>query len=125
MTPRHAGIPRARTALHFLLLCLLALSGAQAEAQLIVSTSPTITKSLFALGLGPHVFGVSNYCEYPPEVKVLPKVGTFLRPDPELIVRDWLTTHRGQSHNCRNASSRDPQRDCYHLECTRHGFLAC
>jgi iron complex transport system substrate-binding protein len=76
---------------------LLAVSGAQAEPQRIVSTSPNITEALFALGLGPHVVGVSNYCEYPPEVKGLPKVGTFLRPDPELIARlrpDLVILHK-------------------------------
>jgi iron complex transport system substrate-binding protein len=53
----------------------------------IVSTSPSITETLFALGLGEQVVGVSNYCRFPPEVNKLPKVGTFLRPNPELIAR--------------------------------------
>jgi iron complex transport system substrate-binding protein len=52
----------------------------------IVSTSPSITETLFALGLGSHVVGVSQYCRYPPEVVGLPKVGTFLQPDAERIV---------------------------------------
>jgi iron complex transport system substrate-binding protein len=88
---------RRRTLLRILALCLLAVSGAQAEPQRIVSTSPSITEVLFALGLGPRVVGVSNYCEYPPQVKSLPKVGTFLRPDPELIARlrpDLVILHR-------------------------------
>lgn len=59
---------------------------AQAPAR-IVSTSPSITETLFALGLGERVVGVSNYCRFPPEARALPKVGTFLRPDPELIAR--------------------------------------
>ena len=66
---------------------ILATTGAHAEPQRIVSTSPSITEALFALGLGPRVVGVSNYCEYPPQVKDLPKVGTFLNPDPEQIAR--------------------------------------
>jgi iron complex transport system substrate-binding protein len=53
----------------------------------IVSTSPSITETLFALGLGEHVVGVSVYCRYPPSVHALPKVGTFLRPDVESIAR--------------------------------------
>ena len=52
----------------------------------IVSTSPSITETLFALGLGDQVVGVSQYCRFPPEVQRLPKVGTFLQPDPERIV---------------------------------------
>lgn len=51
----------------------------------IVSTSPSITETLFALGLGDRVVGVSEYCRFPPAVLKLPKVGTFLKPDAELI----------------------------------------
>jgi len=51
----------------------------------IVSTSPSITETLFALGLGDRVVGVSEYCRFPPAVLQLPKVGTFLKPDAELI----------------------------------------
>jgi iron complex transport system substrate-binding protein len=58
----------------------------QAEPARIVSTSPSITETLFALGLGDRVVGVSQYCRFPPEVQKLPKVGTFLQPDPERIV---------------------------------------
>lgn len=53
----------------------------------IVSTSPSITETLFGLGLGDHVVGVSNFCRYPAAVVSLPKVGTFLRPNPEAIAR--------------------------------------
>jgi iron complex transport system substrate-binding protein len=51
----------------------------------IVSTSPSITETLFALGLGDRVVGVSTFCRFPPEVAKLPKVGTFLKPEAELI----------------------------------------
>jgi len=53
----------------------------------IVSTSPSITETVFALGLGDRVVGVSQYCRYPPAVLALPKVGTFLKPDVEAIAR--------------------------------------
>ena len=64
----------------------------------LVSTSPSITETLFALGLGDRVVGVSNYCRFPPEVARLPKVGAFLRPDVELIARlkpDQVFLHTG------------------------------
>jgi iron complex transport system substrate-binding protein len=67
-------------------LLLLALC-APAPPRRIVSTSPSITETLFALGLGPRVVGVSEYCRFPEEVMRLPKVGTFLRPNAELIAR--------------------------------------
>jgi iron complex transport system substrate-binding protein len=53
----------------------------------IVSTSPSITETLFALGLGDRVVGVSTFCRFPAEVVKLPKVGTFLKPEAELIAR--------------------------------------
>ena len=64
----------------------------------IVSTSPSITETLFALGLGDHVVGVSTYCRYPEVVNTLPKVGTFLHPDAEVIARlrpDLVFVHAG------------------------------
>jgi iron complex transport system substrate-binding protein len=62
-----------------------ALTAASAPPMRIVSTSPSITETLFALGLGDRVVGVSTYCRFPPEATRLPKVGTFLKPDAELI----------------------------------------
>jgi iron complex transport system substrate-binding protein len=53
--------------------------------QRIVSLAPAITETLFALGAGAEVAGVSQYCDYPPEVAKLPKVGTFLTPNIEAI----------------------------------------
>ena len=73
----------------------------EASAQMparIVSTSPSITETLFALGLGDRVVAVSQYCRYPAEAATLPKVGTFLRPDVELIARlrpDLTIVHPG------------------------------
>jgi iron complex transport system substrate-binding protein len=60
---------------------------AQPAPQRIVSTAPSITEILFALGEGRHVVGVSNFCAYPPKVTKLPRVGTYLQPDAEAIVR--------------------------------------
>lgn len=53
--------------------------------QRIVSTTPSITELLFALGLGPKVVGVTNYCRYPAEARTLPKIGTYIQPDMERI----------------------------------------
>jgi iron complex transport system substrate-binding protein len=80
--------PNARRTLLMLVgLCAVALCvelHAAGPAR-IVSTSPSITETLFALGLGDRVVGVSTYCRFPPQVATLPKVGSFLKPDPELI----------------------------------------
>jgi iron complex transport system substrate-binding protein len=85
---RWAGGPRRRVLYALVLLGLVGLPPAYAAApRRIVSTSPSITETLFALGLGPSVVGVSRYCRYPPEVAALPKVGSFLEPDVEAIAR--------------------------------------
>ena len=86
-----------------IVLLLVAASAAgwaqpQAIPPRIVSTSPSITETLFALGLGDRVVGVSTYCRFPPAVATLPKVGTFLKPDAETIARlkpDLVFIHAG------------------------------
>ena len=76
-----------RRSLIFLLMACAVAMPAQTKPQRIVSTAPSIAETLFALGLGDKVVGVSQFCNYPPEVKKLPKVGSYVRPDPEAIAR--------------------------------------
>lgn len=52
----------------------------------IVSLAPSITETLFALGVGSRVVAVSDHCDYPPEVEALPRVGTFNTPSVEAVV---------------------------------------
>jgi iron complex transport system substrate-binding protein len=52
----------------------------------IVSLAPSLTETLFALGLGERVVGVTRYCAHPPEVIALPKIGGHLDPNFEAIV---------------------------------------
>lgn len=52
----------------------------------LVSLVPAITETLFALGLGDRVVGVSTACDWPPAAARLPKVGTFSDPVAEAIV---------------------------------------
>ena len=64
--------------------------------QRIVSHVPPITETLFALGLGEKVVGVSDYCDYPEEAKSKPSVGNYFNPsienivalDPDLVLTD-------------------------------------
>jgi len=55
--------------------------------QRLVSLSPAITETLFAIGAGPDVVGVSDYCNFPDEAKKLPRTGSALTPGYEAIVR--------------------------------------
>jgi iron complex transport system substrate-binding protein len=52
----------------------------------LVSLAPSITETLFALGLGDEVVGDTDYCEYPPEARQKPHVGSILNPSLEKIV---------------------------------------
>jgi iron complex transport system substrate-binding protein len=54
--------------------------------QRIVSLAPSLTETLFALGVGERVVGVTRYCAYPPEVLELPKVGGYLDPSYEALL---------------------------------------
>ena len=77
---------RVAIALVIVLSAVLSAQSNRTTARL-VSTSPSITETLFALGLGDRVVGVSTYCRFPPEALKLPKVGAFLTPDAEVIAR--------------------------------------
>jgi len=82
-----------------LLACAIVLP-AQTKPRRIVSTAPSITETLFALGVGDHVVGVSRFCNFPPEVEKLPKVGSYVKPDTEAIARlapDLVVLQRSSS----------------------------
>lgn len=55
--------------------------------QRIVSMAPSITETLFALGCGDRVIAVTDFCEFPPEVRNLPRVGGYINPNLEAVVR--------------------------------------
>jgi len=64
----------------------------------IVSLAPATTEMLFAIGVGDKVVGVTTYCDYPPATKNIPKVGGFINPSLESIVKlnpDLIVAMRG------------------------------
>jgi iron complex transport system substrate-binding protein len=65
------------------LACAVAL---QADPQRIISSAPSITEMLYALGAGDRVKGVTSFCHYPPEVRQKPQIGTYLDPNMEEIL---------------------------------------
>lgn len=77
----------------FAFLCLLGCSRSPPPPapDRIISLSPAITETLFAIGAGDRVIGVSDYCDYPPEALRLPKMGTGLTPNYEAIARHHPT----------------------------------
>jgi iron complex transport system substrate-binding protein len=54
--------------------------------QRLVSLAPSITESLYVLGLGDRLVGDTDYCDYPPEARAKPHVGAMLNPSLEKIV---------------------------------------
>ena len=67
-------------------------------ARRIVSLAPNATEVLFALGAGSQVVACTNACNYPPQVRGLPRVGdVHIDPErvvavaPDLVVAEWLT----------------------------------
>jgi iron complex transport system substrate-binding protein len=58
----------------------------QEHPQRIVSLAPSVTETLFALGLSDRVVGVTSYCDYPPEAAQKEKVGDTMKPSTEKIV---------------------------------------
>jgi len=51
----------------------------------IVSTAPSITELLYALGLGDRVVGVDRFSRYPPQALQKPKIGDYANPNLETI----------------------------------------
>lgn len=62
------------------------------QPERIVSLSPSSTEILFAVGAGPKVVGVTDYCNYPPELDAkieaeeIAKVGGYWNPSVETIM---------------------------------------
>ncbi len=52
----------------------------------IVSLSPNITETLFALGVGDRMVGRTDYCDYPPQTSGIPSMGDLFSPSIEKIV---------------------------------------
>jgi cobalamin transport system substrate-binding protein len=52
----------------------------------LVSLAPSVTETLYALGLGGRIVGDTDYCDYPSEAAQKPHVGAVLDPSVEKIV---------------------------------------
>ena len=52
----------------------------------LLSLAPNITEIVFALGLGDELVGDTDNCDFPPQAKSKPHVGTMVNPSLERIV---------------------------------------
>lgn len=53
----------------------------------IVSMAPSITETIFALGLGNNTVGVTKFCKYPPEAEKIAKIGGYLDMNYEMLLK--------------------------------------
>ena len=51
----------------------------------IISLAPNITEALFAIDADSLIVGVTDFCDYPSEVKSKAKTGSYLSPDYEVM----------------------------------------
>jgi iron complex transport system substrate-binding protein len=56
------------------------------EPQRIISLTPAVTETLFAIGAGPRVVATTDFDDYPPEAVDLPDVASYTSVDIEKIV---------------------------------------
>ncbi len=52
----------------------------------LISLAPSITDTVYALGFGADIAGITDYTKYPPEAKQKPSVGGVINPSLERIV---------------------------------------
>jgi iron complex transport system substrate-binding protein len=76
---------------YFFLCLLLGLAArpthaSEAVPKKIVSLAPSVTETIFALGFGDRLVGVTTYCDYPAEARKLPKIGDFMNPSLEAVI---------------------------------------
>jgi iron complex transport system substrate-binding protein len=72
-------MPHVRCVLSLLFLsCSMAgVAVAQSPCERVISLAPSITETLFELGLGSTLIGRTDFCRYPPEAKTVDSIGGF------------------------------------------------
>ena len=91
-------LPSVKKIFLLLIICIISFSSlCNAYPQRIVSTMPSITEILFALGVGDKVVGVTLNCNYPKEAAKKEKIGLMninlekiisLKPDMIIMLKD-------------------------------------
>jgi iron complex transport system substrate-binding protein len=75
---------RLRRGIGLVLLCGLVGSGA--EAGRIVALAPSVVETLFAVGAGAEVVGVTELSDFPPEARRIERVGSYMQPNVEAVI---------------------------------------
>ena len=56
------------------------------QPERIISLSPNITETIFALGAEQYLKGRTDYCDYPEQARIIPSMGDLLTPSVERII---------------------------------------
>ena len=78
--------------------------------QKVVSLAPSVTETIFALGFGDRLAGVTTSCDYPAEARKIPKIGGFMNPSLETIVAKRPDIVIGASSATDPAKAREMER---------------
>jgi iron complex transport system substrate-binding protein len=82
------------------------------SANRIISTTPSITETLFKLGLKDRVIAVTDFCKFPKVACQLPSIGGMLNPNMETVVSltpDLIIHQSGNQRLSNNAKSMEIQ----------------
>ena len=60
--------------------------GTAVKPKRIVSLAPSVTETLFALGAGEQLVGICTFCDFPPEVERIDRIGSYIAPNVEAII---------------------------------------
>ncbi|MCA9676030.1 MAG: ABC transporter substrate-binding protein, partial [Myxococcales bacterium] len=96
----------------------------------MITLTPTATELVAAVGAGATLVGVDDFSTYPPEVADLPRVGSFLSPNleailrlrPQLVIADDV--HADLEASLRDAGIATLQCDMHGLDDVRRGLVA-
>ena len=70
-----------------IVFCATLYASSDRSPQRIVSLSPNVTEIIYGLGAWDKVVGVTMYSDFPPEARTIPKVGGWVNPNLEAIVK--------------------------------------
>jgi iron complex transport system substrate-binding protein len=90
--------------------CARILAGEPAGHHRVVSLAPSVTETLFALGFGDRLVGVTTSCDYPAEAVKVPKIGGFMSPSIETIIAKRPSLVIGVSSATDPATAREMER---------------
>jgi iron complex transport system substrate-binding protein len=77
----------------------------QSPCERVVSLAPSITETLFELGLGSTLIGRTDFCRYPPEAKTVDSIGGFYDVNIERLLSKKPTRVFALKENARSVEA--------------------